>query len=231
MGSVRFALLALALVSTGLISNPAKSANLNDQAIQAYREARALSEEFLAQSRQFRACRDRFNSQPSNRRGDLQAACPSAHVMPIYHRAKAAYARAEQLSEQGRIQGEAVLRQLAERDAAKARQQSENAASARQKPAKVAQAGGAASGSGDRIISGNWATSCQQTGNRIVCQRYGGFLNNVFPAGCEANNLLICEGRSLCSLASEVTIVQDGNYRKLQPGLEGCTNRVRRPPT
>jgi hypothetical protein len=81
------------------------------------------------------------------------------------------------------------------------------------------------------VLSGDWAALCVEQGSTVVCQRYGGFLANKFPAGCEGNNLLVCRDRKLCSIASEVTIVDNGNMRKLQAGIESCPGLVRYPPT
>lgn len=85
----------------------------------------------------------------------------------------------------------------------------------------------------DMIIGGDWAASCVERrdggGVRVICERFGGFTSNVFPAGCDGANLFICRGRDLCSVAREVSIIENGNIYALQRGIENCPGTVRGP--
>ncbi len=85
----------------------------------------------------------------------------------------------------------------------------------------------------DVIISGDWAASCVERRDggsvNVICERFGGFLNNAFPAGCDGANLFICRGRDLCSVARDVSIIENGNAYALQRGIERCSGPVRQP--
>lgn len=77
-----------------------------------------------------------------------------------------------------------------------------------------------------RIVSGNWAAGCAEQsgpgGLRVVCQRYGGFPDNRLPAGCADTGNLVCQNRSLCSLATDVTILVSDASPRLQNGIQNC---------
>lgn len=96
-----------------------------------------------------------------------------------------------------------------------------------QKPKQQA----AAKPTGKQIVSGNWVASCAEQkgsgGVTVTCQRYGGFLDNTFPASCDANNLFVCRNRSLCSLASEVVVLASDASPRLQAGIASCPGHRR----
>ncbi len=101
-------------------------------------------------------------------------------------------------------------------------------------PQKQTTATKTATSSKPALVSGNWAASCtEQNGSgglSVVCQRYGGFLDNRLPAGCADTGNLVCQNRSLCSLAAEVVILAADASPQLQSGIESCPGhrRIRR---
>lgn len=83
----------------------------------------------------------------------------------------------------------------------------------------------------DYIVRGDWAANCIERvrdGRTVVyCDRYGGFVNNVFPPGCEGNNVFVCRGMTLCDVARYVSIIDPNDYTRLQSDVELCTGTVR----
>lgn len=186
------------------------------------RERAALQAEFYAVAAEIKGCMARYKLpasdirlSPEAQKQNMQNRCGLPRLKQMMdqiaaHTVAFTHAQAARNEERNRLEAEAS------RKAQVAQQPKPQA------PAKPSRR--------ETVLSGNWAASCVERNGGVVCQRFGGFLSNQFPEGCQGNSLLTCKGRDLCSLAAEVTIVVNGNPRLLQPNISGCPG-ARRPPS
>lgn len=187
------------------------------------RERTVLQAEFNAAVVQIKACLANYRLPPSDRRlppeaqkQNMHRHCGTARLSEINNRIGAAAVTY--------THRQAADKEEAARRAAEALQRAQPV----QQPKPSTKQAQPKSARSEVVLSGNWAASCVERNGGVVCQRFGGFLSNQFPQGCQGNSLLTCKGRDLCSLATEVTIVVNGNARQLQPGISSCPG-ARRP--
>ncbi len=84
-----------------------------------------------------------------------------------------------------------------------------------------------------RIISGDWVAGCVEKirdgAPAIYCDRFGGFVTNVYPPGCDGNAAFYCTGMDLCTLATYVAVIDTDDYYRLQSEVEDCDGPVMQP--
>lgn len=84
-----------------------------------------------------------------------------------------------------------------------------------------------------RIISGDWVAGCVEKfrdGAPVVyCDRFGGFVTNTYPPGCDGNAAFYCSGMDLCTLATYVAVIDTDDYYRLQSEIEDCDGPVMQP--
>lgn len=84
-----------------------------------------------------------------------------------------------------------------------------------------------------KIVSGDWASLCVEDYTNgspsVACERFGGFLTNVFPEGCQGSSMFVCQGMTICDVARQVAIIDNDDYTKLQTEALECEGEVMGP--
>lgn len=84
-----------------------------------------------------------------------------------------------------------------------------------------------------RIVSGDWVAGCvEQYDNgsaSVYCDRFGGFIHNVFPSGCDGRSMFACQSMTICDLARQVSVLDATDFTKLQDDVLICEGEVRGP--
>jgi hypothetical protein len=75
------------------------------------------------------------------------------------------------------------------------------------------------------IVSGDWISDCDRSGDSIVCQRYGGFFNG-FPPGCDAGDIFVCRGVAFCELATYGHYLASVDPAVIDPKVFDCGDSV-----
>jgi hypothetical protein len=81
-----------------------------------------------------------------------------------------------------------------------------------------------------RIISGDWVSDCRPQAGGVYCERFGGFPQNVYPAGCDGNAAFFCKNIDLCTLATMVYVVDFGNTPRTSSSVANCRGNIRQVP-